>query len=735
MEGSLRDVGRLELFCGGLVAMAIGGGVALFNFLVSGRAYFIDDMQAQYVPTLYAIAHSMWVDGEVPFITLKSWFGGNLISEYQYGLYNPVVLLVTYGLPCFKDVSYGAVYLGVVYNIILTVGVYWLCCRFGVGKRLSLLAALFLSTNNLLFYWMASSWLPAFISIALSVWALAFVLDAHKGRFQFLFAVLGAYLVVTAGYPYGVIIYCIFVLLLCGSKLYLKKGGEAVFAGLAAALGGGLALISVLPLIGVSVAVARPNILFSNGLLVPGLGDVLALFNPFHRGRMLAYGGYEVIATPIFYGAWAILPILIFSVRYKLDQLSVLLLSMIFVSLVMCLGPEQIGPLRYSFRYIIYFHLFLSIYSVYVISKFGLRYSHRRMVVFLGLSVFLAIYSVQVNPLGWGRSILGFSIVTLLGGVIFYKARSLSGVRILMVAGVSVLCFMVSRLDVPRNINLPDWGLSGSAKLTHEKGLRDIPVGYEIDIVSGGGGASKFDEFVFGQIGLIRGRSTINGYSPLAHRALGEKFCLDVHGFICPDAASRLFEREESTGRTYADLMRVNNIVVQKDGRLSAFYAVRQDDFERNITGQWVESFSRKKKLIDLPGSLSWLSDGLRVESREPPNSELETIEVLRRKPEASVLVFSRLWWPGYHAKYNGVTVPVRPLGGILVAVDLPAGSGLGTLVLRYVPPGHDLAVRIACVSAVLVIVIILFWKYFLSLYDVVASYGARKFSSRKEGL
>ena len=65
--------------------------------------------------------------------------------------------------------------------------------------------------------------------------------------------------------------------------------------------------------------------------------------------------------------------------------------------------------------------------------------------------------------------------------------------------------------------------------------------------------------------------------------------------------------------------------------------------------------------------------------------------------PVAGTIVFSRLAWPGYDATLDGSPVAVRQGPAGLLAVDVPAGSGI--LQVTHSSPGLT-AGRVATVSA-----------------------------------
>lgn len=77
--------------------------------------------------------------------------------------------------------------------------------------------------------------------------------------------------------------------------------------------------------------------------------------------------------------------------------------------------------------------------------------------------------------------------------------------------------------------------------------------------------------------------------------------------------------------------------------------------------------------------------------------------EVAWRSARPARVVVAETWDAGWRAEANGAPVAVRPWRGVLMAVDLPAGSG--TLALSYLPRGlrEGSALSVAALLAILV--------------------------------
>lgn len=150
--------------------------LSIIPIVIHSDAYCRDDMQVQYMPTFYAIGSTILHAHLVPFITTHTWFGGNLIGEFQYGILNPIELALYSILPFIKSIQYGADFIAVFHYGILSSGIFFLAKTLGISDKFSYVAAATAVTNNFIYYWYASSWFPQFTSISFMVWAIAFTL-------------------------------------------------------------------------------------------------------------------------------------------------------------------------------------------------------------------------------------------------------------------------------------------------------------------------------------------------------------------------------------------------------------------------------------------------------------------------------------------------------------------------------------------------------------------------------
>lgn len=334
-----------------VLAMVLGALLMAVPPLLDSGGYFRDDMEAQFMPTLTAIGHGLWHGELFPLLTLQTWVGGNLAGEYQYGLFNPVLLALYAVLPAFGTQDTGAAFLAVSLGAILAGGSFSFARALGLDVLLAHVAAVAIAGNSFLAYWFAASWFPGFSSIAFMVWAMAFLIRAHESPMAFLAAGAAVFLTATAGWAHTVIALGAFTAAWLIALWRSSGWRPAIDVALAALFGLACAAVAIGPLMGMVGPSDRPAPILNNGFLVANLRDVLSLSNPLHLAIVPNFGGRPpLIPAPIFHAAWFILPILALAdwKRMRWDEPRLLaLLAFAGLMVIGTQGPSQLLWMRF----------------------------------------------------------------------------------------------------------------------------------------------------------------------------------------------------------------------------------------------------------------------------------------------------------------------------------------------------------------------------------------------------
>jgi hypothetical protein len=204
-----------------------------------------------------------------------------------------------------------------------------------------------------------------------------------------------------------------------------------------------------------------------------------------------------------------------------------------------------------------------------------------------------------------------------------------------------------------------------------------------------------------GSLYSVAGVESTNAYTGIGFNKMDNTLCMSYNGGTCGKAWDALW-RKEPDGRTLAELMNVETVVVERhftdDKAAPKGWSVQS----RN---KWVTVYHRDAKSLHPEGRVT-AADGATVTSDVDSGSMRETVGI-RVSPQGGSLIFARLAWPGYSATLNGKPLPVRTGPSGLVSIDLPANAS-GSVVLKFTPPGLYFGLGAAAVGIVLIVLIVL---------------------------
>ncbi|MGG5823250.1 hypothetical protein [Falsiroseomonas sp. HW251] len=293
----------------------------------------------------------------MPLLTLHSWAGGNLAAEFQYALFNPVMLALYAVLPAFDDQAAAAAFLSIALSGVLTAGGLALGRALGLPVGLAHVAATAIGGNAFLHFWFAVSWFPGFAATAYLVWAMAFVAIAHRGRGTFLGCVAATFLTTTAGWPQAVVALGAFTFVWLVALQRCQGWRPALDAGSAALLGVLTGAVGIGPLVGVAEVARRSTEIGNAGLLVANLRDVLSLSSPLHFAVLPFFDHATLLQAPVFMAAWFVLPLAALidwpRVSWKEPEVATLV-GFAGLMVLATQGPSQLLWMRYPIKFLPY---------------------------------------------------------------------------------------------------------------------------------------------------------------------------------------------------------------------------------------------------------------------------------------------------------------------------------------------------------------------------------------------
>lgn len=700
--GRAPTAGRFSVVVWGAGCAAFGGLYAWALYALNYRAFFNDDSQEAFAPTFMAIGRALG-QGHWPALTLQMLNGGALASEYQYALYNPFSLFACWVASQFADQASAEAIVAGLHYAVLGAGAFAFARACGARRPFAALAGVAFVTNNFLYYWLAESWITGLISIAWMTWALAGIIRAHESRWAWVGGAVATALTVASGCYHTVVMLGMATAVTALVRWRLEGVRQAVAPLVSAALGVLLALAAVLPVLAMGAVAIRNGGLNNAGQLAADLYGVLAVSSPFHTGHIVDFDGAAKLSAPIYFAGWFLLPLLPLIEWKKLGRPSpslIALIAMAAVFLIATQGPEQIFSIRYPIWNLAPLHLALLAAFALVASKAGFAPLTRpRIWGVVGIAYFGWLASLQVQPemrIAAFAAALAICALALIGGALNrrwadgYAAVGFAGVALF--AAATHLAIRTNHNQLDRN---PPTAASAISDLTAIPASTSIFLG-NIDEAK----IWRAPEIETSAMALAHGGSNPFGYSPVGHQAFSKLFWLQLWGTPLSDGVGHLFAPSGYGQTTWADLLRVDKVVIPRiDDRPAKIAAQAGPGWRVAAARPYTITLQRAAPASRGPGSLAWSSPGLVVAGAGAGTAETETLKITARAGHGDTLVFDRLAVPGYSLAFNDRPLRLNVTATPLMTVTLPDSPEVGDLAIRYAPPGWGLGLAAAVLA------------------------------------
>lgn len=658
--------------------------------------YLVDDKRNQYLPVMMDIGRRLLAGEWLPVIDPNLGNAGNYSLDVQYGLFEPVHWLVAIGLSGFADLQLAAFVWALVFEVLFAVGTTALASRLRMPGAWAAAAGLAAAASGWVFFKLSLDWVPGLMSITWVPW-LWWSWTGLGGRLRArdcLGIAVFSYLVFASGWPSTWLAFAALVAGLAAEAFARRDRTAGLHAWLeplvvrsTCALAGVVSAgLTVLPLSNAASYTIRQVGVTNNDYLTPNLADVLAFAAPQLNGELLQFPSGVFISRPVFFAVWFGVVIL-WSVRWDraLWQRPAVITSVVGCAAMVVLmqAPSSLGPIRNQIRQLSGAQLFFAV-GVCALAHAGpLVVSRARVMGIFATVAVMGGLSWSRNP-GGGDAFAGILVVgvaaVVLVVVIAWVPRFAAVMAVASTFGLTLTAFgLYNSGHDPLRLREPDRLTAGTLDLTS----RDAPVYFAHQP----GGPGVWD--VWQRDGVGRGFSDLRagarvapGYSSIMQRAFHAQMCLtSAHGQACPRTVDRLFEQEPTTGVPYVDLLGYRTLVVQKGRLRVAFDEVATPDWHLVKQGAGVVEYQRDGP-IAVAGRVTDVLGRADLRAVSLSNAT-QAYQV--STPTGATLVFRDLYWPGYVATLDGRRLPVTPLHGMLVSVELPPGAE-GRLVVSYVP-------------------------------------------------
>lgn len=699
-------------------AAALAAAITAFCLYLLWRdpgIFFNDDDQISILPVFADVARS-WGEGHWPLLSPLSWACGNLAGEYQYGTFSVFInllVVVVWKFPL--AFSQQAAALAITHLAVLATGGYLLARERRLPGVLAAGVGVTAAMNGWIMGWGAIDWFGALAAEAWLPWcwwAFEVALRGRRGgagwreRLRFLLPVPFVYLLLTAGFPYTVVMLALVTVWLAARTWFQSGYDWRRWWPLATGWGLGLLLsapawLSLLDAIhgshrsteGVGVGSVAWSVPLASlpALILPNWtvpwADFANVPTP-HASLELAGGFVPVVG--LLTALVCLRGRLVRALRWELGLAGVVLL--------LCLLPSP-GLFRWSFRWLPMFHLILVLTAGRALhllasrtrrrdwrSNAGVWASGLTALVWLALVVFHRQYRRYPVTDAMPPFTLGVAVAwALLAAWPRRRAWPLTA------AGLAVFAATAGTYQfMPTNPHLPIYPMPATLSRVAPLSVDRLYLSFyrEADQYYRNWQTPEgFGSLVrMGSTGMIAGVHLINGYSPIMPPGAGKRLNIETHGNVPDPDGERLFREDAAGPGGLLDVLGVDGLIITHDYRLPVPPSPEKWEEVLNV-GEGTVYLRRTGKVNDIR-EVGTPETGGEARIRLVENSRQKVIaevEVPGRRKNAVTLSFRRPFYRGYRAKLDAVELPVSSQDGLMPTVTLPPGSR-GRLTLWYAP-------------------------------------------------
>ncbi|MCZ4557641.1 hypothetical protein O4215_18930 [Rhodococcus maanshanensis] len=703
---------------------AVVAGVICLGFLlilsVDPRYFYVDDTESGAVGNWIQLGHLMREGQWFPTLVLDQWMAGNYPVEGQGGLWNPVQMAINYAAPSVDNLALLATAVKLGFSIVLGWGVYRVAMEYGARPAWAAVAGAAAPFGGFTLYFEDPSWVTSLIGMAWVVQAWASGVRYARGRSGPLPLFAFLYLAISVGYAHsalmaGVLIGCLMI----GEYLYQRRWRPSLLlggAGVAAAACGAITFLPGMLSSSVTWRTGEEGALNDNFLTAPW-SETFTASIPSSVSSIESWTG-ETTTAPITYIAWFAIPALAFIAWRKaqpaLREFSAPLLLLGFI-LLFTSGPSDIGQIRWPARLLPFVAVISLVLLAALLSRYGTTRPLRPRLVAAGLLVLvLVLRASSSGPQYFGRHVMWGALIAVFGVLALYLARRFGDravAALLIATSLPILFYQVSTYSpVLSTWHLPSSQSEAKSEFPRWEGTtlqlgtrsltEDAPDSPDL----------PWHSQVYGNYAKVLDLDYVNAYTPIGHQGFGDLLCIKYEGSTCKDAFRNVFAIDRYTGKTFADLMLLDRVVVQKAQHPGLDRKPAPEGWQwvtppetsapRPASDQIYVLERIDGRVSDQPGRVSATVGADAVPESASVNSE----RVRVTSPNGGSVIFARLAWPGYRATLDGQPLQTKGLGDTFLYVDVPPGTDNAELEITFRPPGQRLGFAAAGFGLVLLV-------------------------------
>lgn len=699
-----------------LVAVLIG---SVLPMVRNSLFYYWDDTTAVAVGVWQRIAEQV-LAGQLPFLQLDMWRGGNLIAEAATGMWNPVMLALMVGTYPIDDLAL-AISVAKICLFLISAGGFFLLTRgYGASPWLAAVAGSVMPLSGWALFMDGTSWINGTAILAFTPWAWWAVRRVFLLRFSGPSVAVGvffSYLLVSVGNPYGVVALAgAFLAVAVEAWLTARRGDIRWLVGVGVTIVF-MCVILYLPFVLTSSVGFRANAgIMNDEFLAPSLSNLLGLSMPTYLPYIKMFGA-QYLTFPGMYLSWFVLPLLPW-LRWRASGIAwkplfgVLATGGLFLLFV--LGPTQFGMFRWPAR-LVPFVLMAMLIVVVVVASHGLHRDRRSLRTVLSVGAILAgswmAFSDFPRLTWWHLAVTGALFVAIAVLVRVFDA----GPRAFAVIVGANLLFMGPQLIItPGNLNVANYNppTSRSAMIEQFEG-RSAGLTVQVADFMNPRDYELLDPERFWRYGLpgnlnsVAGLESTNTYSGVGFSVHDQALHVTYNGSTGAQAWDALWRVPRGETEPLVDLLGAQTVVVMLPTVPTAEAPEGWRELERSADALVIE---RVDAVSFAESRVTAVGADLTVVDAEFVGQLGERVVVSSGTGGDRTITFARLAWPGYTATLDGEALEVTPGTAGLVQIEIPAGVSSAELELRFTPPGLTVGLVALLLGPVLAAVLV--WAY-----------------------
>lgn len=651
----------------------------------NSKFFNTDDSLNEYIG-FYKQYGRIWAEGHIPFIVDTLLLGGNGMIELQRGIFLPQAIIASL-FAHFVSIKKTGILIALMNISLIVYSSIKIAKFFNIKNQYAYTFAAFMAIQPTFLYQYSAGWWNAAHGQAWATAAIASFLwlrEKQTAARVFIHFIVVIFLL-SSGWPHGVIGYAVFAaaMLIFDFTQTKKIHFNLIIPNV-------LSILFAIPIYSEYIAssdlINRPSGFHNNDdFFVTAWSSIIMNFNPSYYDFIHYFGGYRLIPVPLAFATVFFLSIFFYRKPLKLlekDAYLRLFLYLIISYFFITQMPSQFGPLRYPARFVPFIAFAISLFTFYVLEKSEIKNSKKYYYLTVVVSCIISISS----SLGYEEKTMTYIALNLFSLcllLIMPTIISKKNTIINICSAIACLIIMLSGLKslggkyvafnplkenviIQQDINLSGFMLSFTGHDPKEtiNDLNSSQFGaYDIKAVSG---YSPIGNIHLEKLtpyptphAILKVNETLNNVlqtDNLSSTCISQNMGISVINLSKPDFDNF---KDKLMGCGYTDI-----------------HPTTYDDINASLPKEATQSWQLFPLTI-----VPYSSEHKLIEH----SNNYDIVQLAQRNAETTI-IFPRVWWHGYTAKFNGNAIPVgKDSTNAFIAIKVPAGES-GILELSYFP-------------------------------------------------